>query len=655
MEPLYLFPSSRSIKSFFAKNYADDFLPQAKSMGEFLEFILRVDNKIKIPPFLRNFYLFKAVLKSDTKKLGAFADNFSQFLLNSGFFLKFYDELNAECIGIGDIKGHDIYAFYDEHLSVLEEVFKNYQNLLAKDSFYDHYFLENYKITFELLCDFSEIIVYIQGFLSCFELEVFKEVSTKIPIFFIIDCEVFNKEYYEKLFNIKLERGILRVALRDGIFSLDGVKDSTRIDSNKLQVFSFNDRVAEVGAIFLQIDAWLKQGIAPEQISVVLVDEEFVSYLKLFDWARNFNYAMGLKLSQTQIFRELQEGELNFESFSEFVDFIENLEANTREKKAIKAKFLEGLDEFNFALKYLENLETKDKILIFLNSLEKAQIDDVGGGRIQVIGILETRGIELEYVLIPEFNAGNVPTLSEKDIFLNTKIREQVGLPTRKNRESLQKYYYAELFKKAKEVKIFSINNDEVSPSRFLLDESIFGDIKIFDAPLGCESYFLDGIPLNYKEEKIIAPLSNKSFSTTSLQCFLTCKRKFYYQYILGFRGAKNRAASVGSAIHDALFMAYYQHKANNAESLYKYACEYLIAQNARENFDLELAKKHLKKTFVYEQKRLEEGWIPFNFETDFTFTFDFCKFDFVGRIDRVDKKGDEMFVLDYKYKKNLS
>ncbi len=144
METLYLFSSARAMKQFFAQHYENDFLPNAKGIGEFLDFILRVENKCRIPPFLREFYLYRAICASNTQKLGEFAKNFTQFLQNSSFFLKFYDELCAECVQINALEKLDIYAFYDDHLNVLKAVFAEYQKLLAQVQFFDKYFLENY-------------------------------------------------------------------------------------------------------------------------------------------------------------------------------------------------------------------------------------------------------------------------------------------------------------------------------------------------------------------------------------------------------------------------------------------------------------------------------------------------------------------------------
>ena len=652
MEILYLFSSARSMKRFFSKNYAESFLPATKNIGEFLDFVLRVEKKRKIPKYLREYYLYKAIRTTDTKKLGEFAKNFTQFLQNSDFFLKFYDELCAECVEIEQLKKLDIYTFYDDHLQVLEAVFNAYQSLLEKYNFFDQYFLQNYAITFEFLEEFSSINIQVDGFLSRFEINIFREISKRIPIFFSLNIDCFNQDYYQKLFGLILKFGAYKIILEHNSFNIENYKEISFCEKN-LEILEFQDRISEVGGIFSQIDIWLKQGILPEQISVILPDENFSDYLKLFDKARNFNYAMGMKFGKLKVFQEVFDS-ISQESFSDFEAFeIYLMDQITGESDSICEIVQETLSEFKFSLPYLENIQISEQILVFFKMLKEQSLDDVGGGRISVMGILETRGIDLEYVIIPEFNANNVPSLSNKDIFLNTKIRESVGLPTRKNREDLQKHYYAELLSRAKEVRILCLNNAIETPSRFLLKDSIFGEKKPKKTSLAYSEYFISGKPLSYKEQQIVAPLSIDYFSATSLECFLTCRRKFYYRYILGLKAETQERVNIGSKIHDALKQVYMEAREFDVEILYKKLCVYLdVNSSERERFESELAKKYLKLLFLQEKNRLEDGWKPIAFESDFSFTFG--DFGLKGRIDRIDKMDNNLLVLDYKYKRSL-
>lgn len=680
MEKFHLFSNTRAMKHFFAQNYAEGFLPSAKSIAEFLDFILRVENKRKIPPFLRHFYLYQAIQANSqhTQKLGSFARNFTQFLLNSPFFLRFYDELCAECVLIESLEKLDIYAFYDDHLAILKAVFKSYQEILTKHQFFDKYFLEDYQITFELLKGFEEIIIHLEGFLSQFEMQVFHRIAEHLPITFKLTLDSFNQEYYAKLFGLSLGAGIYEIVLFRGEFSVKNIESQAIYHSHQLQVLEFQDKIAEIGGIFAQIDLWLEQGIAPEQICIILPNEEFAQYLKLFDKARNFNYAMGNALNTSALYRNLKDSLQGknkpnsqdeatqeecresqgssvipkFQSFEEFKEFLQNLETNSKESQAIKEKFLEGLEQFDFALKYLMPLSVREQILVFLNMIGEATLDDIGGGRISVMGILETRGISFDYLIIPEFNAGNVPSFNDKDLFLNTVIREKVGLPTRKNRENLQKHYYAQILQKSREARIMCLNNEEEKPSLFLQENSIFGHISHFKASLNYGEYFLSGKTLSYQEREIIAPLQAESFSATSLKCFLTCPRQYYYRYVLGFKELAE-GVNIGNKIHNVLKEVYCNAQSYAVDSMYQEVCARMEeSHSAKESFESALAKKYLKNFFEAEKARLEEGWIPFRFEQEFSFSL--SGFLLKGRIDRIDKRGEEVFVLDYKYKRNL-
>ena len=93
-----------------------------------------------------------------------------------------------------------------------------------------------------------------------------------------------------------------------------------------------------------------------------------------------------------------------------------------------------------------------------MQRLSDIRIDDVGGGKVTVMGLLETRGVAFRGVIIVDFNEGYVPRISEKDLFLNSTIREHSGLPTGADRQDLQKHYYYQLIHAAEAVAI-SRNN----------------------------------------------------------------------------------------------------------------------------------------------------------------------------------------------------
>ena len=100
----------------------------------------------------------------------------------------------------------------------------------------------------------------------------------------------------------------------------------------------------------------------------------------------------------------------------------------------------------------MKGMSVKSIIGLFLQRLGTRTLDDVRGGKVTVMGVLETRSVEFDAVIIVDFSDSNVPKKSDKDMFLNTQIRELANLPTMNDRENLQKHYYDLLIAHSKEV-----------------------------------------------------------------------------------------------------------------------------------------------------------------------------------------------------------
>jgi hypothetical protein len=100
--------------------------------------------------------------------------------------------------------------------------------------------------------------------------------------------------------------------------------------------------------------------------------------------------------------------------------------------------------------------------LLYLNSqLERITYNDVAGGFITVMGMLETRNINFKAVIVPDMNEEIMPPRNEKEMFLNTRIREELGIPTYRDRENLARNYFMALMKNADMVFLSYVERDE--------------------------------------------------------------------------------------------------------------------------------------------------------------------------------------------------
>lgn len=299
-----------------------------------------------------------------------------------------------------------------------------------------------------------------------------------------------------------------------------------------------------------------------------------------------------------------------------------------------------------------ENLSLGNLIDLFLLEISRIKLDDVRGGKVTVMGLLESRGLQFDGVIIPDFNDDLVPKRSSGEMFLNSALRARVGLISHADRENLQRFYYDGLLRGAKKSAICYLQSVEKLPSRFL---------KSFEVQQDAEFSQEDYLRLFGREEFKPAlcgqedPVARHDFfaeelSFSRLDTFLECKRKYYYRYVFGLReglkfGEDN--ALLGKILHTS-FQRLYE-RAGMKFSMQKFRSIY--SQLAREagiaRFDAELELKAVEKL-----ARLLEGheqiWSFSGSEVSLKGELDGVRLS--GRIDRIDEdKTGRKFIIDYK------
>lgn len=179
---------------------------------------------------------------------------------------------------------------------------------------------------------------------------------------------------------------------------------------------------------------------------------------------------------------------------------------------------------------------------------------------LQLLGFLETRNIKFKKILFLDLNEGVFPDLSE-DYILPFKIRKSLGMPTYKERELLMHYYFKTLLSQAEEVHLFYTKNDRTERSRFL--EKLLWDMEKSGKPIrektvNYQIRLSTGAPSEIKKNsKIIEVLNTISLTASSLDDYLQCGIKFYYNNVLSLKKGKDTLdpdrAEVGSIVHEVL------------------------------------------------------------------------------------------------------
>ncbi|MFB1278967.1 ATP-dependent deoxyribonuclease AddB [Helicobacter pylori] len=662
--PLFVFSSTRRLKHFYLEQ-GEGFLPSAMSMGNFFEQAFYIPNKKKIPNNARQILMIdtiKAIAKekkSILEGLLLFENSFLGYLESTSFLFDLFDELSSACIKLNELSFKDIYLDYEKHLEVLEMIYDRYIKKLEELGFYDKIMQEKPTILKEFFEHFSSIEWHLDGFMSVFERQCLLEAAELVPITLHLSCDKYNQKFLEFL-NLKLET--------DCDYSID-------FKTQKILSQTFNDQKIEPklyanssylkqGALVLQtIEEYLQKDNDPNKMAIITPNADFLPFLKLLDKNNNLNFAMGLGAKNSPYYTELVKiledleasGDL---SASPLLD-LENItlplleQQSSKEKAPLKEVHSQIMHQYHLLKNTLKNYSLKDLLHLYLQEFEaNFRLDDSSGGKIRVMDTLETRGMQFDKIVIVDFNETCVPSLKDCDLFLNSALRKSLNLPTLLDKKNLQKHYYYQIFKNSKEITLSYIESETSKVSNMLLELDLHIE-PIKDA----YTLFVPSPLKDYQEEEIKAAIPKDfSFSASSLNAFLTCKRRFYYHYMKRFKESpkdENNSA-VGSLLHELLKEAYEKDK--NPHALEERLIQLLETREnitPKERLDTLIALKKIQAFYLKEKERFNAKIKILDLEKSFETIIQGVIFK--GRIDRIDKTADnEIILLDYKFKSDL-
>ncbi|MGL2809941.1 PD-(D/E)XK nuclease family protein [Helicobacter pylori] len=663
--PLFVFSSTRRLKHFYLER-GEGFLPSAMSMGSFFEQAFYIPNQKKIPKNARQILMIdtiKAIAKEKKSALEGlllFENSFLGYLESTSFLFDLFDELSSACIKLNELSFKDIYLDYEKHLEVLEMIYDRYVKKLEELGFYDKIMQKKPTILKEFFEHFSSIEWHLDGFMSVFERQCLLEVAELVPITLHLSCDKYNQKFLEFL-NLKLET--------DCDYSID-------FKTQKILSQTFNDQKIEPklyanssylkqGALVLQTtEEYLQKDDDPNKMAIITPNADFLPFLKLLDKNNNLNFAMGLGAKNSPYYTELVKILEDLEtsdcdlSGSALLD-LENItlalleQQSSKEKAPLKEAHSQIMHQYHLLKDTLKNYSLKDLLHLYLQEFEaNFRLDDSSGGKIRVMDTLETRGMQFDKIVVADFNETCVPSLKDCDLFLNSALRKSLNLPTLLDKKNLQKHYYYQLFKNSKEVALSYIESETSKVSNMLLE------LDLHIEPIKDAYTLFETSPIKeYQEEEIKAAIPKDfSFSTSSLNAFLTCKRRFYYHYMKRFKETPKdeNNSTVGSLLHELLKEAYEKDKTPHLlEERLIWLLETRENITPKERLDTLVALKKIQAFYLKEKERFNAKIKILDLEKSFETIIQGVVFK--GRIDRIDKDANnEIVLLDYKFKSDL-
>ncbi len=341
----------------------------------------------------------------------------------------------------------------------------------------------------------------------------------------------------------------------------------------------------------------------------------------------------------------------------------------------------------NFLEKQKFKMEYKDLRDFYIDMLKNQSLSLVGdiNSKVQIMGLLESRGIDFDNVIICSVNEGVLPKDNFNSTFLPFDVRKKFDLPTIEDADARTAYDFYRLTHRSKKVHLIYNSNpdglDSGEKSRYIyqLEFQKKSNYKISNI----SSYF----PLNFEktkqEEHIKSPetvnrlneISKKGFTPSALKDYVEDKIRFYDKYILQIKDSESvieRAEhrGVGNIFHNTMEALYKDQEKktltikslnqilNKAEEILtqKFIEEYGKDYNYGKNIiAFQTILKNVKELINNDISKVEKGvkikvliieeLLTVNLKT----TNSEIKFALKGKMDRVQEEDGVLHVLDYK------
>ena len=161
---------------------------------------------------------------------------------------------------------------------------------------------------------------------------------------------------------------------------------------------------------------------------------------------------------------------------------------------------------------------------------------------IQMMGVLETRNIDFEHVLLLSCNEGNLPKGLSDTSFIPYSIRKAYGLTTIDHKVAIYAYYYHRLLQRASDITLVynNSNNDGQTGemSRFMLQMMVESGHDIRFQTLQAGQTLIQPAPQPIQKSDAVMKRLRQRFSDTfapsAINRYMRCQLQFFYYYVSG-------------------------------------------------------------------------------------------------------------------------
>lgn len=313
---------------------------------------------------------------------------------------------------------------------------------------------------------------------------------------------------------------------------------------------------------------------------------------------------------------------------------------------------------------------------------------------LQVMGVLETRNLDFKNVFVLSLNEGAFPSTGGKGSYIPHNIRKAYALPTLAHQDAMYSYLFYRTIQRAENIFLFYNSETDVlgqgEMSRYLqqllFESGLHINRQVLHNPIHPKGISPVIIQKNEEVFKNLVKLNEgnaffKGISPSALNSYIECRLQFYFRHVAKIREPDEveeelDARVLGIFLHDVMERFYKDLAVKNQNKLvekedFKNAgrtIDALIDQVFIKTYKLDPDKKvdyagqrlivrEVVRRFANRIVEMDEAYAPFTIEAleqgglTYPVKIDRAPYQAFlgGKIDRVDRKGDLLRIIDYK------
>lgn len=306
---------------------------------------------------------------------------------------------------------------------------------------------------------------------------------------------------------------------------------------------------------------------------------------------------------------------------------------------------------------------------------------------LQILGVLETRNLDFERVVMLSVNEGMLPAgRSKGNSLIPLSLKRHAGMPTYTEEDAVYAYHFFRFLQRAKEVYLFYCTASEEmgkgEKSRFVMQlqqelAAVYPEIKVEEVILTADTSdkseeFMDQVEKTDKVMERLKRMAEYGFAPTSMSVYLDCPLRFYYEKVLKLKDDEDLedsldAAGFGTCVHEVLKHIYDPERGNEITVSRLEAAKPKVPELLKAQFESTLKNGEIEQGLNRYYRQVGEKQILAQLERDIRRLNEGKKLhivqveqvmkqsissgvNIIGTADRIDHEDDDpVRVLDYK------